>query len=86
MWLADNKTAQSTQKQVWLMNISGNNLPAMSGMGQSGEVYSASLAKKQQQADGKAALALIEAAGSTAQASPAKSTTASLGNNINVYV
>lgn len=69
------------------MNISGNNLPAMSGMGQSGEVYSASLAKKQQQADGRAALALIEAAGSTAQAqSPAKSTTASLGNNINVYV
>lgn len=69
------------------MNISGNNLPAMSGAGPSGEVYSASMAKKQQQADGKAALALIEAAGSSASAqSPAKSTTATLGNNINTYV
>ncbi|BBN82949.1 hypothetical protein PSECIP111951_02048 [Pseudoalteromonas holothuriae] len=69
------------------MNISGNNLPVMSGAGQSGEVYSANLAKKQQQAEGKAALALIEAAGSSAAAqSPAQSTTASLGNNINVYV
>jgi hypothetical protein len=70
-----------------LMNISGSNLPAMSGAGESGEVYSAKLAKSQQQADGKAALALIEAAGSSAAAqSPAKSTTATLGNNINVYV
>jgi hypothetical protein len=43
---ADTNKAQSMQQQVWLMNISGNNLPAMSGMGQSGEVYSASLAKK----------------------------------------
>ena len=69
------------------MNISGSNLPAMSGAGESGEVYSAKLAKSQQQAEGRAALALIEAAGSSASAqSPAKSTTASLGNNINVYV
>ena len=69
------------------MNISGSNLPVMSGAGESGEVYSAKLAKSQQQADGKAALALIEAAGSGAAAqSPAQSTTATLGNNINVYV
>jgi hypothetical protein len=59
----------------------------MSGAGESGEVYSAKLAKSQQQAEGKAALALIEAAGSGAAAqSPAQSTTATLGNNINVYV
>ncbi|MEL7442811.1 MAG: hypothetical protein AAFN66_08195 [Pseudomonadota bacterium] len=69
------------------MNISGSNLPVMSGAGESGEVYSAKLAKSQQQAEGKAALALIEAAGSGAAAqSPAQSTTATLGNNINVYV
>ncbi|AOT09872.1 MULTISPECIES: hypothetical protein [Pseudoalteromonas] len=68
------------------MNISGSNLPAMSGAGPGGEVYSASLAKKQQQADGRAALALIESAGSSAAAqTPAKSVTATLGNNINVY-
>ncbi|ALU43304.1 MULTISPECIES: hypothetical protein [Pseudoalteromonas] len=65
------------------MNISGSNLPAMSGTGQSGEVMSAQLAKKQQKADGQAALALIESAGNSA---PAKSTTATMGNNINVYV
>ncbi|CAM4053266.1 MULTISPECIES: hypothetical protein [Pseudoalteromonas] len=69
------------------MNISGENLPAMSGAGQSGEVYSAALAKKQQKADGAAALALIEAAGtSSAAQTPAKSVTATLGNNVNVYV
>ncbi|WP_440054243.1 hypothetical protein ACSLBF_15410 [Pseudoalteromonas sp. T1lg65] len=69
------------------MNISGSNLPAMSGAGQSGEVYSAVLAKKQQKADGQAALALIEAAGNSAAAkTPAQSVTATLGNNINVYV
>ncbi|MBB1293885.1 hypothetical protein H5154_11445 [Pseudoalteromonas sp. SR44-5] len=69
------------------MNISGGNLPAMSGAGQSGEVYSAALAKKQQKADGAAALALIEgAASSSAAQTPAKSVTASLGNNVNVYV
>ena len=45
------------------MNISGSNLPAMSGASQSGEVYSAALAKKQQKADGQAALTLIESAG-----------------------
>ena len=44
------------------MNISGSSLPAMSGGGESAEVYSASLAKKQQKADGAAALALIEGA------------------------
>ena len=68
------------------MNISGSNLPAMSGASQSGEVYSAALAKKQQKADGQAALALIESAGNTASAQiPAKSVTATLGNNINTY-
>ncbi|MEI5639634.1 MULTISPECIES: hypothetical protein [unclassified Pseudoalteromonas] len=68
------------------MNISGSNLPAMSGAGQSGEVYSAALAKKQQKADGQAALALIESAGNTASAqTPTKSVTATLGNNINTY-
>lgn len=68
------------------MNISGSNLPAMSGASQSGEVYSAALAKKQQKADGQAALALIESAGSSAAAqTPAKSVTATLGNNINTY-
>ncbi|KPH56890.1 hypothetical protein AMS58_00025 [Pseudoalteromonas porphyrae] len=69
------------------MNISGGSLPAMSGTAQSGEVYSAALAKKQQQADGAAALALIEgAASSSAAQTPTKSVTASLGNNVNVYV
>lgn len=69
------------------MNISGTNLPTMSGASQSGEVYSAALAKKQQKADGAAALALIEGAAQSASAqTPAKSVTASLGNNVNVYV
>ncbi|MFY8327175.1 hypothetical protein [Pseudoalteromonas sp. ZZD1] len=69
------------------MNISGGNLPAMSGAGESAEVYSAALAKKQQQADGAAALALIEGAASSSVAqTPAKSVTATLGNNVNVYV
>jgi hypothetical protein len=44
------------------MNISGGNLPAMSSSGQGGEVYTAALSKKQQLADGAAALALIEGA------------------------
>lgn len=70
------------------MNISGGNLPAMSGAGESAEVYSAALAKKQQKADGAAALALIEGAAlsSSAAQTPAKSVTATLGNNVNVYV
>ncbi|MAB61786.1 hypothetical protein NQS96_14965 [Pseudoalteromonas shioyasakiensis] len=70
------------------MNISGSSLPAMSGGGESAEVYSASLAKKQQKADGAAALALIEGAATSSAAAqtPAKSVTATLGNNVNVYV
>ena len=69
------------------MNISGSSLPVMSGASESGEVYSASLAKKQQQADGAAALALIEGAAQSSSAQTlAKSVTATLGNNINVYV
>ncbi|MDP2635803.1 MULTISPECIES: hypothetical protein [unclassified Pseudoalteromonas] len=69
------------------MNISGGNLPAMTGAGESAEVYSAALAKKQQKADGAAALALIEGAANTSVAqTPAKSVTATLGNNVNVYV
>ena len=43
------------------MNISGASLPTMNSS-ESAEVLSASLAKRQQQADGKAAIALIESA------------------------
>ncbi len=69
------------------MNISGSSLPVMSGSGEGAEVYSASLAKKQQLADGAAALALIEGAATTSAAqTPAKSVTTTLGNNVNVYV
>ena len=69
------------------MNISGTNLPAMNDAGQGGEVYSAALAKKQQKADGAAALALIESTATSSVAQmPAKSVTATLGNNVNVYV
>ncbi|MFY8284653.1 hypothetical protein AAEU31_14195 [Pseudoalteromonas sp. SSMSWG5] len=70
------------------MNISGSNLPVMSSGGESAEVYSASLAKKQQKAEGAAALALIEGAATSSAAAqtPAKSVTATLGNNVNVYV
>lgn len=69
------------------MNISGGNLPAMSSSGQGGEVYTAALFKKQQLADGAAALALIEgAAQPTSAQSPAQSVTATLGNNVNIYV
>ncbi len=69
------------------MNITGSNLPVMSGAGESGEVYSAALAKKQQKADGQAAIALIESAGQvTAAQTPASSPTATLGNNIDIYV
>ena len=51
------------------------------------EVLTAALSKKQQQADGAAALALIEGATQSSSAqTPAKSVTATLGNNINVYV
>ncbi|GEM_PF-361895 len=71
-----------------VMNISGSSLPAMSTADQGAEVYSAALAKKRQQADGQAALALIESAGNVTKAaqSPAASTTATLGNNINIHV
>jgi len=63
------------------MNISGGNLPAMSSSGQG------ALSKKQQLADGAAALALIEgAAQPTSAQSPAQSVTATLGNNVNIYV
>ena len=69
------------------MNISGGNLPTMPGVGQGAEVLTAALAKKQQQADGAAALALIEGATQSSSAqTPAKSVTASLGNNVNIYV
>ncbi len=70
------------------MNISGSTLPSM-GASESAEVYSAALAKKQQQADGQAAIALIESAANVTQAAaqtPAQSVTANLGNNINVWV
>ena len=69
------------------MNISGTSLPAVSGSGQGSELYSAALSKKQQLADGAAALALIEGAAQSSSAqTPAKSITASLGNNVNIYV
>ena len=69
------------------MNISGTSLPAVSGSGQGIELYSAALSKKQQLADGAAALALIEGAAQSSRAqTPAKSVTASLGNNVNIYV
>ncbi|MEI8704578.1 hypothetical protein [Pseudoalteromonas sp. B62] len=69
------------------MNISGTSLPAVSGSGQGSELYSAALSKKQQLADGAAALALIEGAAQSISAqTPAKSVTASLGNNVNIYV
>lgn len=69
------------------MNISGGNLPTMPGAGQGAEVLTAALSKKQQQADGAAALALIEGAAQSSSAqTPAKSVTATLGNNVNVYV
>lgn len=45
------------------MNITGGNLPVMPSSSQGGEVLSAALSKKQQLADGAAALALIEGAG-----------------------
>ncbi|WP_100914180.1 hypothetical protein [Pseudoalteromonas spongiae] len=68
------------------MNISGASLPTMNSS-ESAEVLSASLAKRQQQVDGKAAIALIEAATQTMQSLPSPSKpTASLGNNIDVYV
>ena len=69
-----------------MMNISGASLPTMNSS-ESAEVLSASLAKRQQQADGKAAIALIESAVQTMQSLPSPSKpTASLGNNIDVYV
>jgi hypothetical protein len=76
-------------KVRWIvyMNISGGNLPVMSGAGEGAEVLSAALAKRQQKVDGSAALALIEGAAQPSSAqTPAKSVTATLGNNVNVYV
>lgn len=68
------------------MNISGSSLPSM-GASESAEVYSAALAKKRQQADGQAAIALIQSAAQATQSLPSPSNpTASLGNNIDVYV
>ncbi|TLX46809.1 hypothetical protein C1E24_11125 [Pseudoalteromonas phenolica] len=70
------------------MNISGGSLPVMSDAGEGGQVVSAALAKKQQQVEGKAALALIDAAstGSAAQSPAQSTTTATLGNHVNIYV
>ncbi len=69
------------------MNISGGNRPAMSSSGQGGEVYTAALSKKQQFADGAAALALIEGpAQPTSAPSPAQSVTATLGNTVTTYL
>ncbi|MEO2268670.1 hypothetical protein [Pseudoalteromonas pernae] len=70
------------------MNISGGTLPAMSGSGQGAEIYSAALAKKRQQADGQAAIALIESAANVTRAaqSPSAGVTSTLGNNINIHV
>ncbi len=68
------------------MNISGSSLPTMNAS-ESAEILSASLAKKQQQADGKAAIALLQSAAQTMQSMPSPSKpTASLGNNVDVYV
>jgi hypothetical protein len=68
------------------MNISGSSLPSM-GASESAEVYSAALAKKRQQADGQAAIALIQSAAQATQSLPSPSNpTASLGNNIDIYV
>jgi len=69
------------------MNISGGNFPALSAASEGSQVYTAALSKKQQLADGAAALALIEGAAQSSNAqTPAKSATASLGNNVNIYV
>jgi hypothetical protein len=68
------------------MNISGSSFPSM-GASESAEVYSAALAKKRQQADGQAAIALIQSAAQATQSLPSPSKpTASLGNNIDIYV
>lgn len=69
------------------MNISGGNLPAMSAASEGSEVYTAALSKKQQLADGATALALIEGAAQSSKAqTPTSSATATLGNNVNIYV
>ncbi|MBQ4834243.1 hypothetical protein J8L70_13400 [Pseudoalteromonas sp. MMG010] len=69
------------------MNISNTRLPTMPNSNEGGEVLSAALSKKQLQADGATALQLVDsAAQATAAQTPAKSATASLGNNIDVYV
>ena len=69
------------------MNITGGNLPVMPSSSQGGEVLSAALSKKQQLADGAAALALIEGTAQSSSAqTPTKSATATLGNNVNIYV
>ncbi len=70
------------------MNISGGSLPVMSDSGQGAEIYSAALAKKRQQADGQAAIALIESAANVTRVaqSPSAGVTSTLGNNINIHV
>lgn len=66
------------------VTIGGNShLPTMNG-GESAEVYSAALAKNQQKAEGRAALALIQSAVQTAP--PPPSPNPAVGNNINIKV
>ncbi|WP_105253184.1 hypothetical protein [Pseudoalteromonas sp. T1lg75] len=70
------------------MNISGSTLPTMVTGGDGAEVYSAALAKKQQEIEGQAALALIESATSATQGVQSENTgvTSTLGNHINIRV
>ena len=69
------------------MNISGSNLPVISGGDFAAQVHSASLSKNRQLVEGKIALNLIEAVGaSTPVPSPATSSSMVLGSNIDIYV
>jgi hypothetical protein len=69
------------------MNISNTRLPTMPNSNEGGEVLSAALSKKQLQADGAAVLELVDgAAQSTSAQTQTKSATATLGNNVDVYV
>jgi hypothetical protein len=69
-----------------MTNVSGVSFSATNNT-DGAEVLSAALAKRQQQVEGQAAIALIEATAQTMQslASPSMPT-ATLGNNINTYV
>jgi hypothetical protein len=69
-----------------MTNVSGVSFSATNNTA-GAEVLSAALAKRQQQVEGQAAIALIEATAQTMQslASPSMPT-ATLGNNINTYV